>query len=90
MRRARRPAAPNRPSEPNPINRMLLQWASETGAHGMPIPEELERLGWHRLTEHPLFRGTWLMETPEPATAPLLVEPPPSRTLKLADKVPSR
>ena len=89
MRRARRPAAPHPPSEPNPHKRVLLQWASETGAHGMPIPEELERLGWHRLTEHPLFRGTWLMETPEAGEAPLLVEPSPSRTLKLADKLPS-
>jgi hypothetical protein len=42
---------------------LLLQWASESGAHGMPVPQELERMGWHRLAEHPLFRGTWLMET---------------------------
>jgi len=42
---------------------LLLQWASESGAHGMPIPQELESMGWHRLAEHPLFRGTWLMET---------------------------
>ncbi len=48
----------------------LLQWASETGAHGMPAPQELERCGWHRLAEHPLFQGTWLMETPEGAPAP--------------------
>jgi hypothetical protein len=47
----------------------LLQWASETGAHGMPAPQELERFGWHRLAEHPLFQGTWLMETPERAAA---------------------
>lgn len=44
---------------------VLLQWASETGAHGMPIPQELEQMGWLRLAEHPLFHGTWLMETPE-------------------------
>jgi hypothetical protein len=25
-------------------------------------------MGWHRLAEHPLFRGTWLMET-RPAKA---------------------
>jgi hypothetical protein len=56
----------------------------------MPIPEELERLGWHRLTEHPLFCGTWLMETPEPAPAPLLLEPSLPRALKLADKLPAR
>ena len=90
MRRARRPAAPHPPSATNPHYRVPLQWASETGAHGMPIPEELERLGWRRLTEHPLFRGTWLMESPEAAAAPSRVEPSPSRTLKLADKVPSR
>jgi hypothetical protein len=29
----------------------------------MPVPHELESMGWHRLAEHPLFRGTWLMET---------------------------
>ncbi len=46
---------------------VLLQWASETGAHGMPVPQELEGRGWHRLAEHPLFHGTWLMETPEEA-----------------------
>ena len=41
---------------------VFLQWASETGAQGMPIPQELEKRGWHRLSEHPLFHGTWLME----------------------------
>jgi hypothetical protein len=46
---------------------VLLQWASETGAHGMPAPQDLESKGWHRLARHPLFQGTWLMETPEPA-----------------------
>ena len=90
MRRARQPAAPNPQSQPNPNNRMMLQWASETGAHGMPIPEEVERLGGRRLTEHPLLHGTWLMETPRPATAPLLVDPSPSPTLNLAHKAPSR
>jgi hypothetical protein len=49
---------------------VLLQWASETGAHGMPIPRELEGRGWHRLAEHPLFHGTWLMETPEAEPVP--------------------
>jgi hypothetical protein len=44
---------------------VFLQWASETGAHGMPVPQELERMGWLRLAEHPLFHGTWLMETPD-------------------------
>jgi hypothetical protein len=52
---------------------VLLQWASETGAHGMPVPHELEGRGWHRLAEHPLFHGTWLMETPEAVSVP----PPP-------------
>jgi len=45
---------------------VLLRWASEDGAHGMPVPQELEEMGWHRLAEHPLFRGTWLMETRPP------------------------
>jgi hypothetical protein len=36
----------------------------------MPAPQELERFGWHRLAEHPLFHGTWLMETPERAGEP--------------------
>jgi len=51
---------------------VLLQWASESGAHGMPVPQELERLGWQRSAEHPLFRGTWLMEAaPSLAAAPV-------------------
>ena len=52
---------------------VFLQWASETGAQGMAIPQELEKLGWHRLSEHPLFHGTWLMEAAEPRH----VLPPP-------------
>ena len=63
MKRARR-RLPTTPVNPDAV--LFLQWASETGAHGMPVPEELERVGWHRLAEHPLFHGTWLMETPEP------------------------
>ena len=60
---------------------VLLQWASETGAHGMPVPQELERMGWLRLAEHPLFHGTWLMETPEPGPgAPALPVPAPHRS----------
>ena len=54
---------------------VFLQWASETGAQGMAIPQELEKLGWHRLSEHPLFHGTWLMEAEEPRH----VLPPPPR-----------
>jgi len=53
---------------------VFLQWASETGAEGMPNPQELEKLGWHRLSEHPLFHGTWLMEAAEPRH----VLPPPT------------
>ncbi len=58
---------------------VFLQWASETGAQGMPIPQELEELGWHRLSEHPLFRGTWLMEAAEPrhVLPPTLPRPQP-------------
>jgi hypothetical protein len=51
---------------------VLLQWASETGAHGMPLPQDLEQMGWHRSAEHPLFQGTWLMETREAAPATVL------------------
>jgi hypothetical protein len=54
---------------------VLLQWASETGAHGMPMPRDLEQMGWRRAAAHPLFEGTWLMETPEAA---------PARTLAVA------
>ena len=51
---------------------LLLQWASETGAHGMPMPQDLEQMGWHRSAEHPLFQGTWLMETAEALPTPVL------------------
>ena len=54
---------------------VLLQWASETGAHGMPMPQDLEQMGWHRSAEHPLFQGTWLMETPEAVPTPVLPVP---------------
>lgn len=68
----RRPRAirPKGGARPHPGAAVLLQWASETGAHGMPAPQDLEKLGWHRLAEHPLFRGTWLMETQEPPPEP--------------------
>jgi hypothetical protein len=61
---------------------VLLQWASETGAHGMPVPHELEGRGWHRLAEHPIFHGTWLMETPEAVSAPppAVTKPDPRRS----------
>jgi hypothetical protein len=67
---------------------ILLQWASETGAHGMPVPQELERMGWLRRAEHPLFQGTWLMETAEsgpdapapPVLVPHPVSPRPAKT----------
>jgi hypothetical protein len=62
---------------------VFLQWASETGAQGMPIPRELEQLGWHRLSEHPLFHGTWLMEAAEPRH---VLPPPPPRERPRADR----
>ena len=37
------------------------QWASETRAHGMPTPEELEAQGWTRLSESPRWPGSWWM-----------------------------
>lgn len=61
---------------PRTTDAVFLQWASETGAHGMPVPQELERKGWHRLTEHPLFHGTWLMETPDRGVLDRGPEPP--------------
>jgi len=63
--RRRSKVGPVAPSEAIPPVDAHVRWASETGAHGMPVPQELERLGWHRLAEHPLLRGTWLMETAE-------------------------
>jgi hypothetical protein len=69
MRRERRTAV-SPPREGATAEVVLLQWASETGAHGMPVPYDLERSGWHRLAKHPLFEGTWLMETPEPSPPP--------------------
>jgi len=54
---------------------VFLQWASETGAHGMPIPHDLEGRGWHRLAEHPLFHGTWLMETETVSLPPSPITP---------------
>jgi hypothetical protein len=60
-----------------PERAVLLRWASETGAHGMPVPQDLERQGWRRLAEHPLFSGTWLMETTERPQDPS--PPDPSR-----------
>jgi hypothetical protein len=35
----------------------------------MPLPQDLEKQGWRRSAQHPLFRGTWLMEA---STAPEL------------------
>ncbi len=64
---------------------LLLQWASESGAHGMPVPQELERMGWHRLAEHPLFRGTWLMET-RPSRARSFGKPRIARSRILRDR----
>lgn len=64
---------------------LLLQWASESGAHGMPVPQELERMGWHRLAEHPLFRGTWLMET-YPSKARSFGRPRVARSRILKDR----
>lgn len=69
------------PVTPLTRDTILLQWASETGAHGMPVPQELEKVGWHRSAEHPLFRGTWLMETPE---APRVPRPPDTRLRSVA------
>jgi hypothetical protein len=37
-------------------------WASETRAHSMPTPEELEAQGYVKLRPHPWYTGTWLMK----------------------------
>jgi hypothetical protein len=36
-------------------------WASETGAHSMPTPEELKAQGYVKLRPHPWYEGAWLM-----------------------------
>lgn len=38
-----------------------VRWANETGAQGMPRPEDLEAQGWYRVGNHPLYRTSWLM-----------------------------
>lgn len=43
----------------------LYRWASETGAHGMPHPEEAEYLGYVKCSHHPRYEGTWLMRKEE-------------------------
>jgi len=43
----------------------------------MPVPRDLEKIGWLRLAEHPFFHGTWLMETPEPAPRGATAQPDP-------------
>ena len=42
--------------------RAEFRWASETGAHGMPHPEELEYLGFVRVARHPRWPSSWLMK----------------------------
>ena len=37
-------------------------WASETRAHSMPTPEELEAVGYVKLRRHPWYAGAWLMK----------------------------
>ena len=36
-------------------------WASNTRAHGMQTPEEMEAQGWTRLSESPRWPGSWWM-----------------------------
>lgn len=38
----------------------LFRWASETGAQGMPFPEEVEWLGYQRVGQDPRFPTSWL------------------------------
>jgi len=37
------------------------RWAHESGAQGMPTPDELEAQGWVRVHFHPNYRRSWLM-----------------------------
>lgn len=43
------------------------RWASETGAQGMPHPEELEYLGYERLLRHRFWPDSILYRRPAPA-----------------------
>ena len=39
----------------------LYQWANEQGVNGMARPATLERLGWVKVRQHPLWPKSWLM-----------------------------
>jgi hypothetical protein len=38
-----------------------FRWSSKTGHHGMPYPEELEYLGYEKVTAHPRYQDSILM-----------------------------
>jgi len=40
---------------------VVFRWASESRAHGLPTPTELEFIGWTRVAQHPLYEQSWLM-----------------------------
>ena len=44
-----------------------FRWANEEGTAGLPYPEELEYLGYAKVTRHPLFYHSWLMRRVEDA-----------------------
>lgn len=39
----------------------LYQWANTAGVNGMPRPSHLEKLGWVKVRQHPLWPKSWLM-----------------------------
>ena len=45
---------------PEDFGPWLFRWASETGAHGMITPEEIEWLGYERVGQDPRYPTSWL------------------------------
>lgn len=39
----------------------VYQWANESGTHGMARPAALERIGYVKVRQHPLYPKSWLM-----------------------------
>jgi hypothetical protein len=50
---------------PLPVSALVppleFRWASETGAHALAHPEELEYLGYRRVRPDPRYPTTWLL-----------------------------
>ena len=41
--------------------KVIFQWANESGAHGMARPAALEKIGYVKVRQHPLWPKSWLM-----------------------------